>query len=280
MKDTAVVVYLDTDKWSQYEIHWLYRSWVYSRSNLRSDLLIFHDPDIDWTVLPEDDGVIYIPLPKVNDPLWRDYARINSTYFLTTPEAEITHKYLYTFKTDIDAFLTSNFATLKPRLAIFGYNCYEVEDPTVSEKIGELCRKYNIRRYHANIDCHVMAYSRNITEFAKIQYHIAKRLKTEEFQEGPGEWPGWYEYVINMYSSGLAANAFFKMGCYVGGFNCMSMSMEEIGSNDYHIHAWHTKQHFSKLKWREGYYNSIDFDALDDTIINQYCMKMAGPFFG
>jgi len=278
MKDTAIVVYLDTDEWAIAELGWLYRSWKYSRSDYRSDLIVFHNPSVEGLNKKYPD-IRTVGLPPIYDtmPVWEDYPRINSTWFLTTEEAaRVVHEYLYTFRTDIDCFLTKNFVDLRPRLAHFGQNVYETENMEVSERIRQLCLKYKIKRYNIGIDCHAMMYSKNMTEYAKVQYHIASKLKLEEFTNGHGEWPGWYEYVINMYSAGLAANALFKFGVMVGGLSSMSMSSEPIGSTDYNIHAWHTSQHFSKLLWREGYYDCLDFDALSDDIMNQYCMKMAG----
>jgi len=277
-KDVAIVVYIDTDKNSFNEILWLYRSWLYSGSNKRSDLILFHNPEIQNGTLPEDEGIIHVPLAPIcdQDKLWHDYRRINSTWFLTTEEAKIVHKYKYTFRTDIDTFLTKNFVGFRPRLATFGANVYASYDQSVGQKITEICIKYGIKQYSMNTDCHIMANSNLITEYAKYQYQIAKRLKTEEFQDGHGTWPGWYEYIINMYSAGIAANGFFRMGYAIGGLGCMSMSQDPIGSSDYHIHAFHTEQHFSKLKWREGYYNAIDFDELKGDTIANYCIKMAG----
>ena len=90
-KDAAIVAYVDVDEWAIIEAGWLYRSWKYSGSNTRSDLLFFYNPEVDVTLLPEDEGVIKIPVRSVieTDPLWKEYPRVNSTYFLTTPEAEI-----------------------------------------------------------------------------------------------------------------------------------------------------------------------------------------------
>jgi len=278
-KDTAIAVYIDDDEYCAIEIHWLHRSWLYSGSNERSDILMFHNPAVDMSKVPSGEGIIHIPLKPTDDPVWHDYPRVNSTYFLTTKEAEITHNYDYTFRTDIDTFLTKNFVTFKPRLATFGHNAYASVDPEVARKISQICQKWGIRQYHMNTDCHVMAYSKGITEYAKMQYSMARRLKTEEFKDGHGEWPGWYEYIINMYSAGIAANAFFGMGYSIGGLGCMSMSPDPIGSTDYHIHAFHTYQNFSKIKWREGYYDCLDLDSLDDHTVINYCIKMAGKRF-
>jgi len=277
-KDTAIAVYIDNDENCLREIFWLYRSWTYSESNERSDLVIFYNPEVDRSKLPDGSGVFHIPLPPIHETekLWHDYPRINSTWFLTTDAAKFIHKYKYTLRTDADCFLTPNFKNFRPRLATFGLNVYATYDHNVARRIHDICVKWGIKQYHMNADCHVMAYSRIITEYAKLQYFIAKRLKTEEFKDGPGAWPGWYEYIINMYSAGIAANQFFRMGFNLGGFACMSMCEDPIGTSDYHIHAWHTEQHFSKLKWREGIYDCLDHEALKDDTIANYCIKLAG----
>lgn len=277
-KDTAIVTYVDNDVNCLTEIFWLYRSWLYSGSDVRSDLIIFYNPSIYSDNLPKGKGVILHPLKPIYETvdMWKDYPRINNTWFLLSDSAKIILNYKYTFRTDVDVFLTHNFVNLKPRLATFGINLYESYNREVADKIRDLCEKWGIRQYNMNVDCHIMANSSNILEYVACQYDVACRLKKDCFKEGHGEWPRWYEYVINMYSAGIAANAYYGMGYNLGGLSCMSMSDDPIGSNDYSIHAWHTEQNFSKLKWRQGYYDIIDFDALDDNIINSYCTKIAG----
>lgn len=277
-KDAAVTAYVDNDKYSSIEINWLYRSWLYSHSNERSDLVIFYNPSVDVNVLPHGSGIILVPLAPIweTESLWNDYHRINSAWFLSSKEAEIVHNYYYTLRSDCDAFLTENFVHFRPRLATFSSNVYASYDPSVGQKISQLHVKYGIKQFHMNVNNNIMACSNKVTEYAKVQYAIAKRLKTEEFKDGPGEWPGWYEYVINMYSAGIAANAFFGAGYALGGIGCMSTSTDPIGSTDYHIDCFHTDYDFSKHKWHEGLYDSIDYNSINgDSIIN-YCIKMAG----
>lgn len=278
-KDAAVAVYVDKDEWGAVEVHWLYRSWKHSQSNTRSDLVIFYNPMVEKSKLPEDDGVILVPLAPIwlKERLWIDYPRINSTWFLTSDAAKETlSKYQYTFRTDADGFLTKNFVDFRPRLATFGVNVYASVDQSVGRKINKLCEQYNIKQHFMNSDCHMMAHTKHAINYAHKQYEIAKRLKLEEFNDGHGAWPGWYEYIINMYSANIAANAYFRGGYMLGGLGCMSMSLDPIGSTDFHIHAFHTTQHFSKIKWRDGYYDVLDFDVLDENIISSYCIKLAG----
>jgi len=275
-KDCAVVVYLDNDGYCKLEFPWLYNSWRYSNADSRSDLIVFYNPLVDITDMPKESDVIYVPLNPTNDPLWHDYPRINSTYFLTTSEAEIIKDYLYTFRTDIDNFFTKNFVNFRPRLATFGITVYASRDPKVGKRISAICERLGITQYFMNSDCHFMMNSYHATEYAKTQYEIATILKREEFKEGPGDWPGWYEYIINMYSAGIAANAHFTSGYMLGGLGVLSCCDDYIGSSDYTIHAVHTMEHFSKHRWRRGEYDVLDISALDESIVANYCIKMAG----
>lgn len=278
MKDVALASYIDDDGLCTVEYNWLYRSWLYSGSHTRSDLIIFYNPDIDVTKLPSGAGIKQIPLEPIwkTEPLWDDYHRINSTWFLTTDEAKIVDNYKYTFRVDGDSFLTKNFVNFRPRLATFGLNEWASHDNNVALKINSILQKFGHNQFFMNSTNEIFAFSPTVRDYAAAQYDVAKYLKINEFKDGHGEWPHWYEYIINLYSSCITANIYFKSGFALGGLGGHSMSHDPIGSTDFHFHAFHSQQDFSKVKWREGYYDDTDFDALDDTIVNQYCLKMAG----
>lgn len=40
----------------------------------------------------------------------------------------------------------------------------------------------------------------------RLSLSIARYLLSNEFTDGPGQWPGWYSGVTSMYSSEIAVN--------------------------------------------------------------------------
>ncbi len=50
----------------------------------------------------------------------------------------------------------------------------------------------------------------------------------------------------------------FGNSMVLGGLDVWCMSQDPICNTDYHIHAWHTDSHFSKLRWHDGGYDTED----------------------
>jgi len=277
-KEVAVATYLDNHIKCVYEIRWLINSWRYSKSSDISDIIIFYNPQIAEELMPaQENGLIFIPLLPISRTTneWGEYHRVNSIWYPTTKEGEILRDYKYTLLSDTDCFLTKSFVGFRPRLATFGINAYASE-PAVLQRLIQICRKYGIKQHFINATSGIMAYSKHVIEYSKLRYNVAKKLRDTEFPDGIGAWPGWYAGITNMYSSHVAANMYFGMGYNLGGIDCMSMCEDPISSNDYHIHAFHTYQDFSKLNWYDGKYNETDFSKLNPEIIKDYCLLMAG----
>lgn len=276
MIDTAVVTYIDDSKTLIQEFHWLYKSWIYSGSWRTSKIIAFHHPSIDMNLLPKED-VLYIPLIPLTerDEIWKEYPFINSVEYLTRPEASVLAQYKYILRTDNDCFLTPNFQSFKPRLATFGIGMYATQ-PIVVAKLAQIAAQWGIQPIFNNVGSTLMAKSNQVLQYSQLQMEYCRKLRAEEFPDGYGEWPNWYFGVLTMYAGQLAANAFFGMNMTMGGFDVHCMSHEEMKPTDYHIHAWHTYDNFSKFKWREGKYSKIDRSALDPNIIADYCLWIAG----
>ena len=277
MKDVAVTTYIDDNQNLINEFGWLYRSWRYSRSDRTSDLIVFYNPIIKHDKLPDDPDVIYIPSKPLTkkDNKWVDYPFINSTYFLTTPEAAELSKYPYLLYTDNDCFLTPNFSSLRPRLATFGIGMY-AQVPEVVIRLAQIAEKWGIIPQFNNIGATFMACGDLAIEYKKLHMEYCERLLQDEFLNGVGQWPGWYQGVLTMYAGNLAANAFFGTGLVMGGLDCHCMAQAPMCPTDYHIHAWHTYDFFSKFDWRAGKYKDVDMIKLDPSIISHYCLLMAG----
>lgn len=276
MKDAAVATYIDNVPTLITEFGWLYKSWLYSGSWTRSQIVAFHNPSIDLSLLPKDAGVTYIPLVPVTeiDPQWDQYKFINSIWFLTTNESTELFKYKYTLRTDCDCFLTTNFPSLRPRLAAFGSGMF-ADDASVVIKLAEIARRWGILPSFNNVGSTVMAPTEQVLQYSHIQLEFCRRLAVEEFKDGPGTWPGWYSGVLSMYAGQLAAMAYFQNGITLGGLDLHCMAETEMCNTDYHIHAWHTWQYFSKLRWRRGEYKDVDMSKLNRNSIADYCLWIA-----
>ena len=277
MKDTAIATYIDNNANLITEFGWLYKSWLYSGSWRKSRIVAFYNPEINPFKLPHDSDIIYIPSMPLSelDETWKDYKFINSTYFLTTPEAKELLNYKYVLKTDNDVFLTPFFQNLRPRLATFGIGLYALE-PIVAARLAQVAAKWGIKSVFNNVGSSLMAHTDRVLNYAQLHMEYCKKLRADEFPDGVGEWPNWYFGVLTMYAGNLAANAFFGTGLTMGGLDVQCMSNEIMCETDYHIHAWHTFEYFSKFHWREGKYKGYDLNSLDKNRISDYCLWIAG----
>lgn len=277
MKDVVVTVYIDNKPNIITEFGWLYKSWLFSHSDEASDIVAFHHPKIAPESLPEHKDITYIPLAPLTeiDSSWAHYPFINSIWFLTTPEASKLLKYKYIFRTDNDCFLTPYFPTLQPRLATFGIGWFAV-NPEVVIRLAEISKKWGIGATFNSVGSAFMIHSENALRYNALQFDFCDRLRKEEFPDGVGEWPGWWYGVLSMYAGQLAANAYFGGNVTLSGVEVHPSSQDVMCATDYHIHAFHTWDYFSKLAWRRGDYKDYDMSSLDKTRIADYCLLIAG----
>ncbi len=278
MKDTAIAVYIDNNENIKTEFGWLYNSWLLSGSWRTSRIVAFYNPSINLDDLPKDNDIEYVPVSPLTEREveWKDYPFINSVWCLTTPEAAIIAEYKYVLKTDCDCFLTPFFPNLRPRLATFGAGMFAGEHEVTIRLIG-IAKKWGISPVFNNIGSSFMAYTSVALQFMQTTMEYCRKLKAEEFKDGYGEWPGWYQGVLTMYAGQLAAWSVFNYGMNIGGLDVHCIAREPMSPQDFHIHAWHTNGYFSKHKWREGAYRHLDMNALDKTNIADYCLWIAGP---
>jgi len=272
MNRTAICTYVDNDSNLVEEFGWLHRSWLVSGSNETSDIVAFHHPEIN---LPELDGVKYVPIVPISEtnPMWGGYPFINSVWYLTTPEASnIFWEYEYILRTDNDCFLTENFNSLKPRLPTFGVGLFAGE-PIVVAMLAQIAEKWGLKMPFNNVGSTMMAKTSDVLQYSQVQMQFCERLMESEFPEGPGRWPDWFQGVTTMYAGQLAAASHFGSNMIMGGLDVQCMSHDQICNTDYHIHAFHTNDHFSKFKWREGSYK--DTPILDKNSIAEYWLWVA-----
>ena len=278
MKDIAIAVYIDNDINIITEFGWLYKSWMFSGSWRTSDIVAFHNPAISYDDLPRDNSITYIPLAPYTERStgWEGYPYINSIEYLTMPEASVLMKYKHVLRTDCDCFLTPYFPGLKPRLTRFGAGMF-ASDTDVVIRLAEISKRWSIPYIYNNIGSTFISDSGNVLHYSQIQMEYCRKLKADEFKDGQGTWPGWYYGVLTMYAGQLAASSVFGYNMIMGGLDAHCMASDPMSPQDYHIHAWHTYQYFSKHSWRAGEYKNYDMDTLDKNIINDYCLWIAGP---
>lgn len=273
----AIVCYLDDNHRLLEEFRWLWKSWRFSESDKVADLVVFYNPSTDHNKLPNDPEVIYIPSEPLTkkEEQWKNYPFINSIYFLTTPEAAQLTRYRYILRTDVDCFLTPNFKSLQPRLTTFGIGMY-AQVPSVVTRLAEIAEQWSILPQFNNVGSTFMAYSDVALQYNHLHMEYCRIFLRDGFPNGDGKWPGWFKGVLTMYAGCLAANAFFGTGLVMGGLDCHCMSQDRMCSTDYHIHAWHTFDYFSKFHWHDGKYREIDMTKLDLNRISDYCLYIAG----
>jgi len=275
-KKTAITVYVDNNKYGVEEFSWLYKSWIYSGCRETSDILLFCNPEV-YDDLPEDAGIKKYRVEPLSDRdvVWSDYRFINSVEYLTTDIAKAAVSgYEYILRTDGDVFLTKNFSGLESRLTLFGTGCF-VQTKDVADRIFSISQKLGLCFSHMyNTGSTLFSKTASVITYSKVQFDVCKYLLDNEFSEA-GAWPGWYRGTLTMYAGDIAANAIFGLGFARVGIDCMSMSNEKISSTDYHIHAFHTNQYFSKLHLRAGDYDGFNLVSLDTSIVNNYCLFIA-----
>ena len=273
MKDIAITTYIDDNAKLIKEFDWLHKSWMMTESDKVSDIMAFVHPKV---TLPYDD-ITVIPLQPLTetDITWQNYPFINSSYFLCTKKSEILKDYDYVLKTDHDCFLTPYFPLLRPRLPMFGIGLFAT-DSSVVRRLTDIAVKWGIMPFFNNVGSSFMMRSEQALQYSSTHFEYCKRMRQDEFKDGKGKWPGWYFGVLTMYAGQLAANAFFGCNMTMGGLDVHSMAGDKISRQDYHIHAFHTYDDFSKFKWHDGGYNTLDFTLLDKELVNEYCLYIAG----
>ena len=277
MIDTAITTYVDNNNDCFVEFGWLHKSWIRSQSTGMSEIIAFCHPDIEKKLNATYQTIKTVPMLPLSeiDETWKDYKFINSIWYLTQPEAAFLSKYKYILRTDCDVFITPNFKNLKPRLATFGLGLY-ANEPLVAIKLVHIAQKWGITPVLNNIGSTVMAFSDQVMQYNQLHFEYCKKLRAEEFPDGYGTWPGWFMGVLTMYAGQLAANGYFGTSMVIGGLDVHCMAQTEMCDTDYHIHAWHTFDYFSKFDWRAGKYADRDMGKLNKNRISDYCLFIAG----
>lgn len=300
MKKLGILIYIDNTDQMLEEFYWIYKSWIFSGNFKNSDLVTVANPRI-IDKIPSHPGIVKVPcLPySETNPGWEDYKFINSIGCLFGEHLEgLADNYEYLLRTDADVFLTKNLVDFYPSRPVHGRGLYAnpIGKPTLSrfkthqhetdvwEKIVEFSERIGLQHNRVfNCGHSLLAKSEDVLFFIEEQTRISGILR-EEFREGnKGSWPGWFSGVITMYASEIVANHHYDRYLRSAHLNILDRESYFVGPIDsltMHIHAIHTEDYFSKLRFRRGEYSNVSIKDLDISKINQYCHFIAGADLG
>jgi len=291
--NAVILTYVDDTPNMIQEFGWLVKSWEFSRCKDTFDIHVNANPSVIGK-LKGKEGIQFIPRQPMhtgNYPVWDKYPFINSigclleSKIVTQNNIEITipsvinkSKYTHFLKSDCDVFLTRYLRNFRPRLPTFGRGGSYADKVEVREKLQELSNKIFSVKSIPIVNYQIgSSYMMSIEDliFNDMVLNVGNYLMTNCFPTY-GEWPGWYKGVCTMYATCLAANARFPQHSYnLSSFDSMSMAKQKVSNSDYHIHAFHTYEYFSKRNYREGKYDHINLEEIDYNTIAGYCHLIA-----
>jgi len=267
----GIVVFLDSDLNQQKLFKGLYNSFVYSKTNETTDLIVF--TPLEKESIPSD--CIYVRTDSISKGgLFNNYGYINSIYCLTTPQAEFLYQYDLLLRTDVDTFVTPLFKDYVPYIYTTGHGGYN-NDKNIKNNLSTIAKTLGLReKKRYNIGSTHYGYGPLVVDVAKIQYNVCEHIFKDWFKDGEGAWAGWYKGVTTMYAGELAVNHLVDEIEITHRFDYYSDSILPIEHNGtLHIHSWHTENDYSKHKLLCGHYNNIDKNEIEHLdLIKYYCL--------
>lgn len=277
----AIVVYIDDCDIIIEEFSWLWKTWNLWELYNEYDIVAYCNPSA-IIKLPQHNNFIKKPMVslKETDEFWKDYGFVNSfAMFNSDIEVEwIKSRYDYILKTDSDVFLTKHIKGINPNRTLIGSGGYM---PIDIEKKQEIIS--NIERISKSIGANDMGFNHVgasifgktdvVLTIVREHYNVTKLILKTEWNNGIGEWPGWYRGVSSMYAIHIVVNH------YCSPFNILLYALDAlcdsniIDNTTYHIHAWHGME-FSKHKWFDGKYDKLTCDKVP-LIAKDYCLWIA-----
>ncbi|CAF0832434.1 unnamed protein product [Rotaria sp. Silwood1] len=222
----------------------------------------------------------------------KSYEYIDSVNIIA--ESYPTYKYYdFILKTDVDVFITTQFAKYVPLTNItllVGRGGYSTKFNT--RRLGRIARDMNWKY-------------QNMTNVGSTWYgtpYVAQRMATltldamlylseNEFTRVERErklgvllWPEWHYGVLSMYGTHLAVNHLLisekldiKKADELLDQSTTDTNQDNLEKNHrLHLHCWHTDKQFSKFAFKAGKYNHIHPRTLiNDTSAQAYAMRMA-----
>jgi hypothetical protein len=214
--EKAVVVYVDDTPRCLEEFSWLYKSWALWGLDAEFDIVAYHNPTAS-NKLPDHPNLIKRPQAPLrqSNPFWDEYRFVNS-FAMFHPDGEkewIEENYTHIMKTDCDVFLTKHLMGRKPVRFLLGLGgqlderANEQNEKTI-QKIQETTKKLGLRSDHINhVGASIFGPAGPVVSVINLQLEITECLLRNEWQDDPGEWPGWFKGVASMYAVQIAVNS-------------------------------------------------------------------------
>ncbi|MBI1292901.1 hypothetical protein GC173_16935 [bacterium] len=253
--------------------HCLHQSWRHIGA--KDTDLVFMGPRTALERLPDD--VVKVVQPAATDnPEWRGYVYVNSIACLAHPSASVLDDYDAVLRTDVDTFLTPAWNRFRPEGLFSGLGHYCNDDET-SANLRRIAREQGLtHRGVTNIGSTLYGPPGLLRDICRLATELSLYIRTVEFKDHPGAWPGWYGAVATLYATEIAVNH-LDSGFSVPGEHLLDYYSESADPVDDHphIHCWHTDQLFSKFVFCDGGYRDVDEASLDLGVIREYCLAMA-----
>ncbi|VDO98313.1 unnamed protein product [Soboliphyme baturini] len=252
------------------EVHAIYGT----QSNFNKvDLLVFCEPPscydlpddcVEWT--PDTPEIKNIPFCYFisTKGFNLEYANVNSyCYVKTTAFAQLTTRYRYLLRTDVDVFLSPAmllWKTDQPIVTGLGGYCV----PFNMRRLMTMATRYGLR--HQGVHCLGSTWfgeSQLISSLSNITIALTMTIFENEFdpvrhpdiaefmrQSPHGDWPSWWRPVSTMYAQELALNHMVddlsKSHIKRDLIDVESCRRTSILLHP-HIHTWHSDCEFSKF---------------------------------
>ncbi|CAF4598679.1 unnamed protein product [Rotaria socialis] len=209
-------------------------------------------------------------------------------------ESYPTYKYYnFILKTDIDVFITKQFAKFTPvtnAALLVGLGGYST--PFNTRRLGRIARDMNWQHANmTNIGSTWYGSPYVAQRIADLTLDAMLHLSDNEFAQverdrklGVLLWPDWHYGVLSMYGTHLAVNHLLvseKLGIKRAN-QLLDQSTTDPDPNNIeknnrlHLHCWHTNKEFSKFEFKAGKYNNIHPRTLiHNTSAQAYAMRIA-----
>ena len=174
----GIVVFLDKDTNQQRLFKGLYNSYIYSKTNETTDLIVF--TPLEKNDVPND--CIYVKTNSISkNGIFKEYGYINSIYCLTTSDADFLYEYDFLLRTDVDTFVTPKFKNFTPNLYTTGHGGYNNDD-NIKKNLSIIAKRFNLREQQRyNIWSTHFGYGLLVVDIAKLQYKICEHIFTDWF---------------------------------------------------------------------------------------------------
>jgi hypothetical protein len=268
----AIVIYLEDKRNLMIQFGCLYTSLKYIDSK-----------DTDLVVFGTKEALKKVPNDCIkieNEPIsylmqWQNYHYINSIGCLIDENSDFLEDYDLLLRSDADTFLTPAWNSFYPNIYTVGRGGYVNDENTRSnlKRIAKILG-LNHKGIH-NIGSTHYGNSKLVRKVCRLTVSTTLYIINNEFEDGYGNWPGWYKGVSSLYGTEIAANHLIK------NFNIDHLKLDFYSTsgdsilNHPHIHCWHTHDMFSKFSFEAGKYDHILKDSLDINKVKDYCLYMA-----